>query len=511
MRLSDSIQEKNVSIPPMARILDCNISDQTSRLFPLRFSNADYLISSSVADGTDVLPILPLDVASTSFDLKVDLKSQGREKHLSRDDDDDHRKDGNKKNDGNDEGKRLNESKPHNAPSSQPVPVDKVPPSCRRPSYKQTVNSMARSVLPYKYIEPPSTPSMTAPPTAILSRSPSLALSSVTMNAIVPKPVCPGQQSSTAAPTGMPTSKTSSSQSSVLSVSRSDEPSGVPSESPSSGPAASPSSVSSVSPTSSNADSTTPNSPLDREEAISLPPARSPSRLLMPVTPLVIGLVIFPDLTQLDLTGPFELLSRLPGTDVQLVAATMNPVRSETGLGLLPTHTFATASPPAVLFVPGGPGVGAAMQDVELLTWLRQHGPQAQWVTAVCTGSLVLASAGLLDGYRATTHWLSLPLLSLFPRVQAVAGERVVMDRNRLTGGGVTAGLDFGLRLVAELAGLDAACEMQLMLEYDPAPPFNSGSPVTADPALVERVTAARQAVQQQRRQVIERIITQSL
>lgn len=223
-----------------------------------------------------------------------------------------------------------------------------------------------------------------------------------------------------------------------------------------------------------------------------------------------IGMVLFPNLTQLDLTGPFEVFSRLPGAEVQLVAATLEPVRSERGLRLLPTHTFASAALPTVLFVPGGPGVSAALQDAELLRWLHGCGSQAQWVTAVCTGALVLAAAGLLTGYRATTHWLSLDLLGLFPDVEVVASERVVIDRNRVTAGGVTAGLDFGLRLAAELAGEVTAREIQLLLAYDPAPPFSDGSPATAEAALVARVTAERQVIQYQRRRLIEVLVGQN-
>lgn len=217
-----------------------------------------------------------------------------------------------------------------------------------------------------------------------------------------------------------------------------------------------------------------------------------------------VGMVLFPNLTQLDLTGPYEVLAKTPNVEVFLVAKTLEPVHSEHGLAILPTLTFAMAPTLDILFVPGGTGISQAMQDDETLTFLRKHGAQASYITAVCTGSLLLAAAGLLQGYRATTHWLSLDLLSIFG-VEAVA-ERVVVDRNRITGGGVTAGIDFGLVLAAELSNEAVAQEIQLMLEYDPQPPFQSGSPKTADPALVERVRRKRQDRQQRRRQLMEQI-----
>ncbi len=203
---------------------------------------------------------------------------------------------------------------------------------------------------------------------------------------------------------------------------------------------------------------------------------------------LHIGLVLYPRLTQLDLTGPFEVLHRLPGAKVHLVWKDLQPVYADSGLGLLPTTTFADCPPLDVVFVPGGHGQVPLMSDPVVLDFLRQHGRTARYVTSVCTGSLVLGAAGLLDGYNAATHWAFTELL---PAVGArhVPG-RVVVDRNRITGGGVTAGIDFALRLVAEIAGEDMAKAIQLGLEYDPAPPFRSGHPDVADPALVAQVRA---------------------
>jgi cyclohexyl-isocyanide hydratase len=222
--------------------------------------------------------------------------------------------------------------------------------------------------------------------------------------------------------------------------------------------------------------------------------------------PLAVGMLLFPGLTQLDLTGPYEVFARLPNARVHLLGASLEPVRSDSGLTLRPDTSFADAPALDVLFVPGGPGVNRAMEDATLLAFLRGRAERARYVTAVCTGSLVLAAAGLLAGYRATTHWLSLDLLAMFPGVTAVA-ERVVVDRTRVTAGGVTAGIDFAFVVAAELVGADAAREVQLLLEYDPAPPFAAGSPRTAAPALVERVAASRHALQAERRALVRRLV----
>ncbi len=216
-----------------------------------------------------------------------------------------------------------------------------------------------------------------------------------------------------------------------------------------------------------------------------------------------IGFIVFPRLTQLDLTAPHEVLSRVPGAQAVLVAATRDPVAGETGLRLVPDATFADAPPLDVILVPGGQGIGAAIADDRLMGFLVERAAVARYVTAVCTGSLVLGAAGLLRGYRATTHWLSMDLLPLVGAIPVA--ERVVVDRNRVTGGGVTAGIDFGLRLVAELAGEAVAQEIQLTLEYDPAPPFSAGSPRTAPAALVADLRARRAASQAERRAILEK------
>ncbi|MEZ4361747.1 MAG: DJ-1/PfpI family protein [Kofleriaceae bacterium] len=208
---------------------------------------------------------------------------------------------------------------------------------------------------------------------------------------------------------------------------------------------------------------------------------------------LHIGMLLYPDLTQLDLTAPFEVLHRIPDARVHLVWKDLAPVAATAGLTLAPTTTLRDCPPLDVVFVPGGSGQAALMKDAEVLDFLRTHGARARYVTSVCTGSLLLGAAGLLDGYQATSHWAFVELL---PRFGArPAPGRVVVDRNRITAGGVTAGLDFALRLVAELAGEPIAKAVQLGLEYDPEPPFRSGHPSVADADTVALVRARLSAL----------------
>jgi len=213
---------------------------------------------------------------------------------------------------------------------------------------------------------------------------------------------------------------------------------------------------------------------------------------------LTVGLLVFPDLTQLDLTGPYEVFSRAPGMRVVLVGTRPGPIRSEWGLSLGTDCTLDEAPPLDVLCIPGGVGVNALLPDDAVLDFVARRGASAAWVTSVCTGALVLGAAGLLRGYRATTHWLSLDLLPEFGAIPTEA--RVVRDRNRITGGGVTAGIDFALTLVAELRGREVAERIQLMLEYDPEPPFRSGSPRGAPEALVGALRTDRVRIQRERR-----------
>jgi cyclohexyl-isocyanide hydratase len=192
-----------------------------------------------------------------------------------------------------------------------------------------------------------------------------------------------------------------------------------------------------------------------------------------------IGFLLFPDLTQLDLTGPFEVFSRMAGVEISLIWKDLDPVASDRGMQVLPTHTFASAPQLDLVCVPGGPGQIDLMADDETLVYLRRVAENCTWITSACTGSLVLGAAGLLDGYRATSHWSSIDQLGFFGAIPLP--ERVVRDRNRFTGAGVTSGIDFALTIAAEVLGPRAAKEIQLQIEYDPAPPFKSGSPLTAE------------------------------
>ena len=196
-----------------------------------------------------------------------------------------------------------------------------------------------------------------------------------------------------------------------------------------------------------------------------------------------LAFLLFPGVTQLDLTGPVQFLSRLPGAKVDLVWESLDPVPTDAGFSILPTATFDQVRQADVLCVPGGMGVAAVIDNAPALDWVRHIGNQADWVTSVCTGALILGGAGLLRGYRATTHWAWHDQLSLFEALPIQ--QRVVFDRNRVTGGGVTAGIDFALALIARIAGEDHARAVQLGLEYDPAPPFDAGSPDKAGAALV--------------------------
>ena len=207
-----------------------------------------------------------------------------------------------------------------------------------------------------------------------------------------------------------------------------------------------------------------------------------------PLMTIHVGMLLFPELTQLDLTGPFELFHRLPDVQVHLAWKSLDVVRSDTGLGLSPTTTLDACPPVDVLFVPGGAGQIDLMEDEAVLRFLRERAERARWVTSVCTGSLLLGAAGLLRDHDATTHWAFRELLPLFGARPAPG--RVVVDRNRITAGGVTAGIDFGLRIIAEIAGERRAKEAQLELEYDPCPPFRCGHPDVADADVLATVRA---------------------
>jgi cyclohexyl-isocyanide hydratase len=213
--------------------------------------------------------------------------------------------------------------------------------------------------------------------------------------------------------------------------------------------------------------------------------------------PLQIGLLLFPRVTQLDFTGPLQVFSSVPDAKVHLIWKRIEPVPSDSVLTLMPTTTFADCPQLDVICVPGGFGTDELVNDEEVLDFLRRQAAAAKYVTSVCTGSLVLGAAGLLKGYRAATHWSAMEVLALFGATPTKT--RVCIDRNRITGGGVTAGIDFALTLVSMLVDRTMAEAIQLRLEYNPAPPFNAGSPETA-PAEVLALMKERIAPSQARR-----------
>jgi cyclohexyl-isocyanide hydratase len=228
------------------------------------------------------------------------------------------------------------------------------------------------------------------------------------------------------------------------------------------------------------------------------------SRKALPMSaPLQIGLLVFPKVTQLDLTGPLQVFSSVPGAKVHLIWKRFEPVPSDSVLTLTPTVTFADCPQLDVICVPGGAGTDDMVNDEEMLGFLRKQAAEAKYVTSVCTGSLVLGAAGLLRGYRATTHWSAMDHLAPFGAVPAKT--RVCVDRNRITGGGVTAGIDFALTLVSLLVDRQTAEAIQLRLEYNPAPPFTSGSPDTAPPEILSLMKQKIAPYQQRRSEAVGR------
>jgi cyclohexyl-isocyanide hydratase len=213
--------------------------------------------------------------------------------------------------------------------------------------------------------------------------------------------------------------------------------------------------------------------------------------------PLQIGLVIFPRVTQLDLTGPVQVFSSVPGAQVQLIWKRIEPVPSDSVLTLTPTISFADCPQLDVICVPGGFGTNDMINDEEVLEFVRRQAKGAKYITSVCTGSLVLGAAGLLQGYKAATHWTAMEFLAAFGAIPTKT--RVCVDRNRVTGGGVTAGIDFALTLVSIMIDRRTAEAIQLGLEYNPAPPFNAGSPDSA-PAEILALQKDRIAPAQARR-----------
>jgi cyclohexyl-isocyanide hydratase len=205
-----------------------------------------------------------------------------------------------------------------------------------------------------------------------------------------------------------------------------------------------------------------------------------------------IVLVAFPNMTQLDFTGPAQVFAMWPETSVVVAAKTMDPVVTDCGWAIVPTVTFEDAPQADLLMVPGGDGTFDLLEDEPTLAFLRRQALGARLVTSVCTGSFLLAAAGLLTGKRATSHWASLPMLAEFGVIPV--SERVVRDGDRVTSAGVTSGIDFAFELTLDEFGREAAEAIQLSLEYDPAPPVNRGNVALADPAFVAATLAAKRA-----------------
>jgi len=198
-----------------------------------------------------------------------------------------------------------------------------------------------------------------------------------------------------------------------------------------------------------------------------------------------IAVVLFDRFTALDAVGPYETLGRLPDAETVFVAEQTGPVRTDTGnLAITADRTLAEVPSPDIVIVPGGPGQTPQMENSALLDWLRAADATSTWTTSVCTGSLLLAAAGLLRGRRATSHWLALDFLKQFGAEPT--GERVVFDGKYVTGAGVSAGIDMGLTLLGRIAGDEHARAVQLLTEYDPQPPYDAGSPEKAPAHLVE-------------------------
>ncbi|MGX1110511.1 MULTISPECIES: DJ-1/PfpI family protein [Bradyrhizobium] len=219
---------------------------------------------------------------------------------------------------------------------------------------------------------------------------------------------------------------------------------------------------------------------------------------------LRIGSLLFEGVDQIDLTGPFEVLSRIPNSTCRIYARTIAPVRDLKGLQLLPDATLADAPPLDVLHVPGGFGQEALMEDAEVLGWISRQAAGGCRIFSVCTGALLCGAAGLLKGRRATTHWASLHLLPFFGAVPV--NERVVIDGSYIFAAGVTSGIDGALRLAAELRGDDAARSIQLYMAYAPEPPFDSGTPETAPPAILQQARQAVRAITAQREETARRV-----
>ncbi|MFC5677976.1 DJ-1/PfpI family protein [Aeromicrobium endophyticum] len=220
-------------------------------------------------------------------------------------------------------------------------------------------------------------------------------------------------------------------------------------------------------------------------------------------TPLRIGLLVFPDMTQLDMTGPLQVFSAVPDVEIHLLWKTLEPVRTDSVMRINPTTTIESCPQLDVICVPGGYGTDALLGDRDILDFLTRQGASARYITSVCTGALVLGAAGLLDGYEAVTHWTAMDVLGDLGAIPVQ--DRVVIDRNRVTGGGVTAGIDFALTLVAEIFDRATAEGVQLRLEYVPHPPFDAGSPHTAPPEVLAGYQARIGPAKRRRAEAVSR------
>jgi cyclohexyl-isocyanide hydratase len=224
--------------------------------------------------------------------------------------------------------------------------------------------------------------------------------------------------------------------------------------------------------------------------------------------PFRIVFILYPRLTQLDFTGPYEVLARMPGAELIVASRDGGTLVTEMGLAFANLRALADIDSADMIMVPGGPGQTEAMQDPDFMAEVKRLGESATYVTSVCTGSLILAAAGLLKGKRAGSHWAYRDLLPMFGVIPDEA--RVVRDGNAITGGGVTAGIDIALSIVADLKGADVAKMIQLALEYAPAPPFNSGRPESAEPETVAAVKQLFAGFAAKRREAIERMTGQA-
>jgi len=216
-----------------------------------------------------------------------------------------------------------------------------------------------------------------------------------------------------------------------------------------------------------------------------------------------IGVLVFDNVTNLDFAGPVDMLSRIREAEIHLLAKSRDVITTDSGGRIMPDKALDEAPPLDMILVPGGPGTTELMEDDEIIAFLQKCGSEARWVTSVCTGALLLGAAGLLEGYRAVTHWTMMDALAVFGAQST--SERVVVDRNRITGAGVTAGMDFALTLIALLWGDGRAQLIQLGTEYDPEPPFNAGSPDKAPKLIVDQFRARSASLSQARMAAAQR------